>query len=162
MNKILWFSDVTARDLLGKTISDYGTYLSQEFGPVLPSIIPEMNVLSQAGLISTQDFDVYDYRQRIFRLTEPTDLTKFEEIEKTMSEEHRAILDEWINHARDITAMELAEESHEYSWWKQIEADGRIGCAIKPEDALESDSTPPKIQTEIINTLKKIRTVYGG
>ncbi|MGI9255714.1 MAG: type II toxin-antitoxin system antitoxin SocA domain-containing protein [Salinispira sp.] len=147
MNKILWFSDVTARALLGKTISEYNTYLAQELGPVLPPVIPAIDSLSRRGLVSAQDFDLYDHRQRVFTLV---DVKEFEEIEKTMDKKYKMILDEWIDYARGISAMRIALVSHTYSWWKRI----AIGRPIQVQKAVK-DKNPPKIQTEIIHTLEQ-------
>lgn len=76
----------------------------------------------------------------------------FNEIEKTMDAHDKAILNEWMEYARSVSAVEIAHTSHQYSWWKNIEPGTPITAAMGLDDPCV-----PGIQEDIIEKITSLK-----
>jgi Protein of unknown function (DUF4065) len=109
LNKILFFSDFTAYGSWGKTISG-AEYQHQPNGPVVHRMVPIIEALKGSNFLAIQPTNCGGYRQnRTVNLREP-DLSVFEAREI-------ALVDDWIERLRPLSASELSRMTHETSSW---------------------------------------------
>ena len=108
LNKILWFSDREAYLKLGHTISG-GTYIRMPRGPVADSLNAALFSLEADGILTTISEYHGEYSKYTFHsLTQPEC--------KCISNEETQILDSQIKRLADLTAKEVSELSHDYTW----------------------------------------------
>jgi len=109
LNKVLWFSDITAYLHLGEPITGE-TYLKRQFGPVsshLPILLEE---LKEARKIVVRDSILGGYDKKEYIALADPDLSQF-------SAEEISIVDEFIDFVcNQNTAESISELSHNRIW----------------------------------------------
>ncbi|WP_426313824.1 Panacea domain-containing protein [Methylobacterium fujisawaense] len=105
LNKVLWFSDIRAYALTGKSITG-AIYIREKHGPVPKAIMPIRSNLISEGLISVSRLGRVE---RFATNTKPnTSIFTANEI---------AIVDWWSEHiASSHTAASISAYSHDYTW----------------------------------------------
>lgn len=134
LNKILWFSDREAYIRLGKTISG-DTYIRMPRGPVAASLDLALNELSKEGALEIRSEYKGEYSKYTFHsLTPPPALQ--------LPPEEAKIFLEQLEELTPLTAKEVSERSHDYTW--QIFENG------EPIDMVTVLLTPGKVTAEML------------
>ena len=108
LNKILWFSDREAYLRLGKTISG-DTYIRKQRGPVSKNLEHALDELEKDGIVEETcdyrgEYSKYSYHSHV----RPENLP--------FTPDELSILDAQITKLRQMTAKEVSELSHDYTW----------------------------------------------
>lgn len=135
LNKILWFSDITAFLYTGKSISD-AKYIKMPFGPVPANITQVKEKLQQDKAVAVRR-DIYfgHQQEQAFALTQPNlsyftanQISLVDEIMEHICENHSATTISAQTHDVIWAAAEIGEEIPLYTVFAAQRAD------ITPED----------------------------
>ena len=107
LNKVLWFSDVTAYRMDGKPITNE-KYVKQKFGPVPKRIWPALRELEAAGRISITEPEYTLEPWRFESLNDPDT--------RSLTNRQKNITSAVLNGVLGRTANEASEMSHDASW----------------------------------------------
>jgi hypothetical protein len=136
LNKVLFFSDFTAYGLLGRTITA-ADYQHLDEGPAVRRMLPvQREMKDEERSLAIEPRSLWGFRQdRPVSLRDP-DLSDFSGAEI-------AIVDEWIDRLRPMTAKEASLFSHDTFGWRMTTK----GESIDPRSAFLSwgDPTPAEI-----------------
>ncbi|MCA3563519.1 MAG: SocA family protein [Methylocystis sp.] len=108
LNKIAWFADRDNFIRSGRTISGR-EYIKLERGPVPSGVEDELEHLKRLGKITERRVKVVDYSRREFEAVTPPDASVF-------ADDEREVIDEVIAFARQKSASEISEISHDDVW----------------------------------------------
>lgn len=134
LNKVLWFADVTAYKVDGRSITGE-KYVKRQFGPAPNRILPALEELQREGAIVIREPDVEYAPRRFYALTTPP-TGKLSNREKLITS---AVLDDVLGR----TASEISEMSHDDVWHA-----AELGEEIPMYATLAS--TPGEITAEVV------------
>jgi uncharacterized phage-associated protein len=110
LHKIFFYSDFSAFGLWGKTITN-AEYQHLEHGPGVHRMIPVQEALKATGDLALQPTWIFGKTQiRCVNLRQP-DLGVFTAAEI-------ALVDEWIDRLKNLSAKEISEKSHATAAWQ--------------------------------------------
>ena len=107
LNKVLWYADVAAYQMYGKSITG-SSYVKRQFGPVPKFIRKTLRELEAEGKIHIQE-PKFPFGVRKFNCLEDADTSSLSSKEQDLAE---AVMDEVCNH----TASRISELSHDVVW----------------------------------------------
>jgi Protein of unknown function (DUF4065) len=142
LNKIAWFADRDHFIRTGRSISGRA-YIKLERGPVPAGVEDELEHLKRMGAIIEHRTKVVDFARREFEAIVPADASVFEPDE-------REIIDEVIAFARQKSASEISELSHDEVW-----AEHELGETISLQKAAAAAFIQP-IDERALNWVRRI------
>ena len=114
LNKVLWFSDVTAYRIDGKPITRE-RYVKRQRGPVPRRIVQAFRSLEESGDIAIVEPEhEFDTRQLISRRAPQS---------KLLTNRERLITSAALDAVLDRTANEISEMSHDEIWHAAVEGE---------------------------------------
>ncbi len=123
LNKILWFSDVEALKDRRELITGIDRYEARDFGPVIAKLPTIIRKLSDEGILSFNYIDSGDFQQWIYQITNNE---QAQTMIDNIPQEHKDILNTWIEYARNNVVREIVKKAHDYSWWDDIDNGNRV------------------------------------
>jgi hypothetical protein len=142
LNKIAWFADRDHFIRTGRSISGR-EYIKLERGPVPTGVEDELEHLKRNGAIKEHRVKVVDFSRREFESIIPADVSVFESDE-------REVIDEVIAFARQKSASEISEISHDEVW-----AEHELGETISLQRAAAAAFIQP-IDERALNWVRRI------
>ena len=134
LNKVLWFADVTAYKMEGRSITGE-KYVKRQFGPAPSRVLYALEELARDGAILIRDPEVEYAPRRFYALTAPP-AGRLSNREKLITS---AVLDDVLGR----TASEISELSHDDVWHA-----AEIGEEIPMYATLAS--TPGEITEDVV------------
>jgi hypothetical protein len=142
LNKIAWFADRDHFIRTGRTISGR-EYIKLERGPVPAGVEDELDHLKRIGAITERKVKVVDFSRREFESVVPPDASVF-------AADEREVIDEVIAFARQKSASEISEISHDEVW-----AEHELGETISLQRAAAAAFLKP-IDERALNWVRRI------
>ena len=117
LSKALFFSDFTAYDQLGESITGEH-YMRLEYGPV-PERLSIAQEMIQNGDLESEEIEYYGFRQRRLIPLREADLSSF-------SEDELRIVDEVLASLDNLNASDLTNLTHDFIGWQLADSGERI------------------------------------
>ena len=139
LNKALWFSDVTAYKIDGKSITNE-KYVKRQHGPAPKRVVQALRELKSAGAIDIVEpkFD-FDLRKFISRQAPPS---------RALTNREKMIVSAVLDAVLERTASEISEMSHDQVWDAALEGEEIPFCATLA-------ATPGEIDDEVVEWAEK-------
>ena len=134
LNKVLWFSDITAYRIDGRAITNE-RYVKRRFGPVPKRVLQALKELEASGDIAVMEPE-HDFDTRKFVSLKPPAL-------KRLSNREKLITSAVLHGVLDRTANEISEMSHDDIWRAALEGEEIPFAATLA-------STPGEVTDEVV------------
>lgn len=133
LNKLLFFSDISAYLLKGTKISN-SDYVKLDYGPV-PDGMRDVHIYltEELGLMQVTLEFVGPYIQHTYRTVE-LEGSDIKSVENNFDEENVAILRRVREHFGPMTASRLSHISHQYEPWKSAQYGGKLDFSLADND----------------------------
>lgn len=119
LNKVMWFADLEAYRMTGKTISQQQSYQRLQYGPVPNRIVISLRELEQDGKVLVREVPTPTAPRKEFIWLESPNINQFTALEVDIMNE--AI--DWVCHSH--TANSISDFTHD-ALWREIELGEQI------------------------------------
>jgi len=136
LNKILWFSDVEALKERKEFITGVKHYQAKDLGPVIENLPEVIRHLSAEGILSYNYMDFGDYQQWIYQIVNEE---KAQQYINSVPQEHKEILNKWIEYARNNVVRTIVDKAHDYPWWNDIKNGNPVPVHLGVLDELRKE-----------------------